>query len=523
MLISKKLKAGITFFIVITVFLSIIQLSPENAMASKQEEKGVQDKFYRAFWVQAFEAGLKTPEQVDQLVADVKAANMNAIIAQVVRRHDAYYQSEYLPATQDPDVAEGFDPLGYLLSKTKDEGIEVHAWVVLGPMWHSVYGGPPKAPDHIYNLYGPAASDEETWVTKGYDGSIGNVMQPYLDFGHPDVVEHFVQIVRDIAENYDVDGIHVDYVRYPENPSGQPAGWYGYNPTALQRFQAEKGRTDKPAPGDQEWLEWKVKQVDLAVKRMYLEITSINMDLVFSSAVLSWGFADPRTNDWWELDPVQRAHQNWKKWVQEGYLDYTFVMNYDSDADPRRADRYDAWIEWQKDLPRNRGVVIGPALYLNTIPDSLSQINRALAPSPQGNTAEGVSPYVYNVWSNDGRPRTDLLQSLTKPTQWNQGVVPFPEQIEVPNHSWKDEPYGHILGRIVDQDGQPVSNLYLSIRRGEKGLQVEQELETDSNGYFGATDLLPGQYFIEMPGSSRNKELIQVKPRQVTQKTITVK
>lgn len=518
---AKRMRAWISVLTLTFVLLASLQL--ETLQASATEEDGiVENKFYRAFWVQAFEAGLKTPEQIDQLVADVKNANMNAIVAQVVRRHDAYYQSDYLPFTQDPAVAPGFDPLGYLIQKAHEEGIEVHAWAVLGPMWHSIYGGAPQDPNHIYNVYGPSASDADTWITKGYDDSIGNVMQPYLDFGHPDVINHFVNMLTDIVENYDVDGIHIDYVRYPENPSGRAAGWYGYNPTALQRFQAETGRTDRPEPTDQEWLEWKVKQVDLAVKRMYLEVTDVKMDTVFSAAVLSWGFADPRTNDWWRLDPVQRAHQNWKKWVQEGYLDYTFVMNYDSDADPNRAARYDAWIEWQKDLPRNRGMVIGPALYLNTIPNSLSQINRALAPSAAGNMVEGISPYVYNVWSSDSSPRIQLLESLIQPTEWNQGVVPFAEAVEVPEHAWKKASNGHLLGQFINRDGQAQSGVILKVRNAETGASVEIEVETDSNGYFGVTDLPTGVYYVSYPGGV-SKELIHVQEGIVTRTTITTK
>ncbi|MDQ0164312.1 uncharacterized lipoprotein YddW (UPF0748 family) [Bacillus horti] len=497
---------------IVILVLGGISFQGVQAQASTGEEDGS----YRAFWVQAFELGLKSPQQIDQLVADVKAANMNAIIAQVVRRHDAYYVSEYLPFTQDPSVVPGFDPLGYLLEKAHQEGIEVHAWVVLGPMWHSIYGGAPQDPNHIYNVYGPHASDEETWITKGYDGSIGNVMQPYVDFGHPEVVEHFVHIVQDLLTHYQVDGIHLDYVRYPENPGGQPFGWYGYNPTALQRFQEETGRLDRPHPSDQEWLEWKVQQVDAAVKRIYLEATAINIDTVVSAAVLSWGFADPRTNDWWNLDPVQRAHQNWKKWVQEGYLDYTFVMNYDNDADPARANRYNAWIEWQKDLPRNRGMVIGPALYMNTIPNSISQINRALAPSQAGQHVEGISPYVYNVWSNDNSPRAHLLQSLVESTEWNGGSPPFSTEMNVPTHSWKEASNGHLLGRLVNKNGEPLTGVPITLSRGNNGPTIIGAFETDSNGYFGVTDLLPGQYFITIAGGPLNKQLLQVKPREVT-------
>lgn len=499
-------------FLSFPLLLTKWNVGSANSIAEAKEFK---DGFYQALWVQAFEPGLKTPEEIDQLVEDAETANVNAIMAQVSRRHDAYYYSNVLPFTEDPAVPEGFDPLGYLLSAAHEKNIEVHAWVNVGTMWHPIYGGPPEDPNHVWNTHGPDVSDEETWVTKGYDGSVGNHMQPYLDLGHPDAVNHVVNMVTDIVKNYDVDGVHLDYIRYPENPGGRPTGWYGYNPTSLERFQQETGRTDVPEPGDAEWLEWKVEQVNNAVKRIYLETMAIDSEVHLTAAVVSWGFDDPRTTDWWIMDPVQRAHQNWKKWVQEGYLDFVFVMNYDSDADPTRRDRYNAWIEWQKDLPRNRGIVIGPALYMNTVPDSISQIHRALAPSPAGNTAEGVSAYVYNVWSNDGRPRHDLISSLSQPTDLNNGNPPFRKLVDTPNAPWKQKPNGHILGQVVDHDGQPVSRNSIVLRRGANG-PVAAAVETDGNGFFGVTDLKPGAYFVESAKNSGKKERLIVKPGQLS-------
>jgi uncharacterized lipoprotein YddW (UPF0748 family) len=470
------------------------------------------DGFYRAFWVQAFEEGLKTADEIDQLVIDVKRANMNAIVAQVSRRHDAYYNSDVLPFTQDPAVPEGFDPLGYLLKKAHAEGIEVHAWVVIGPMWHPIYGGEPDDPDHIWNKFGPDAPDEETWVTKGYDGSVPNRMQPYLDPGHPDARDHVVAMVTDIVKNYDVDGVHLDYIRYPENPGGRPAGWNGYNPTAVERFLTETGRSDVPEPKDEEWLAWKVEQVDSLVKRVYLEMLDVDRQAHMTAAFLSWGFDDPRSTDWWQMPPVQRAHQNWKRWVQEGYLDYTFVMNYDPEANPQRAERFDWWIEWQKDLERNRGMVIGPALYLNSIEDSIAQINRALAPSPNGNTAEGISPYVYNVWSNDDSPQEDLIRSLSEPTEYNDGKPPFDKPVNVPQSEWKKADHGHVLGQLL-KDGEPVAGEQIALKRGKNG-RVVTEAVSDANGYFGVTDLRPGSYYVEFEG--KTNERVQVKVQQVS-------
>ncbi|WP_246516475.1 family 10 glycosylhydrolase [Salicibibacter cibarius] len=497
--------------IVLAMLLSLVfvvtsftfeNVSSVDAVESEQD-------FYRSFWVHAFEPGLKTEDEIDQLIMDVKDANMNSIIAQVSRRHDAYYHSDVLPFTEDTAVPEGFDSLGYLIDKAEEHGIEVHAWINVGTMWQ---GEAPENPEHIYNKYGPDAPDDETWVTKGYEDDV-DAAQPYLDLGHPEARDHVVDIVRDVVKNYDVDGVHLDYIRYPENPEGEPIGWNGYNPTSLERFQEETGRTDRPHPEDEEWLDWKVEQTDSLVKRVYTEMMDENPEVDLSTAVVSWGLDDPRETDWWDLDPVQRVHQNWKEWVQEGYLDYVYVMNYDEDADPERADRYDAWIEWQKDLDRNRGMVIGPGLYLNTVADGISQINRAMKPSPSENIAEGVSPYVYNDWSNDDVSQEDLIRSLSQPTEYNEEEAPFSEPVDTPTAEWKDNGKGHVLGQLL-VDGEIQVNQDITLKKG-RDEPAEVEVSTDANGYFAVTDLKPGNYFIEINGKDAD-ENVQVTPNEVS-------
>src|SRR5699024_6893001 len=94
---------------------------------------------------------------------------------------------------------------------------------------------------------------------------------------------------------------------------------------------------------------------------------------------------------------------------------------------------------------------IGPALYMNQTADSIHQIHRALAPSPAGNTVEGVSLYVYNVWGNDGLPREELIDSLSTPTEHNDGNPPFTDDVESHAGDWKKAAHGHLLVHWKDK------------------------------------------------------------------------
>jgi len=70
----------------------------------------------RAVWVDAFHDGFKTAQQVDNLVAWARRANVNALFVQVRRRGDAYYLKSFEPRSEDPDLTPGFDELQYLLA-----------------------------------------------------------------------------------------------------------------------------------------------------------------------------------------------------------------------------------------------------------------------------------------------------------------------------------------------------------------------------------------------------------------------
>ncbi len=64
----------------------------------------------RGLWVDAFGAGIKTPEEVTQLVDTARAMNVNTLYVQVGRRGDCYCNNAAMPRTDDPEVPAGFDP-----------------------------------------------------------------------------------------------------------------------------------------------------------------------------------------------------------------------------------------------------------------------------------------------------------------------------------------------------------------------------------------------------------------------------
>jgi uncharacterized lipoprotein YddW (UPF0748 family) len=328
----------------------------------------------------------------------------------------------------------------------------------------------------------------------------------YLDPGHPDVVDYTVAVYAELATRYDLDGVHLDRVRYP---------WqnYGYNPTALARFQAATGRTDQPKAGDTEWLQWRRDQLTALVRRVYLTTTAINPRLRVSAALSAAGGPPSGSAPWEGRTPYTHHLQDWRSWLEEGIIDLGLPMIYrDEDT---AATSFDGWTNWAKDHQGNRGTVLGTGLYLNAAQDSLSQWQRARQPSTAGNRALGICGYSYGTPSDEGT--TQLTFASLAATQV------FTEPATIPAIPWKDSPsQGHLMGVLTPSlpcrptlDGHPLTLT---------GPQT-RELRADGSGWFGAVDLPPGQYLLttEIMTPSRLIRLpLTVVPGAVVEKQVVL-
>ncbi|MDQ3749724.1 MAG: hypothetical protein M3367_12070, partial [Acidobacteriota bacterium] len=163
---------------------------------------------YRAFWVDTFNTTLNNHDDVLTIVNNAKAAKANALFVQVRRRGDAWYLNSLEPPPDFTPIAAGFDPLADLITEAHINGIEVHAFVIMGAVWNknptfapSATLGPPTNPNHVFNLYGGYNSATQqivpgpnNWLTRTLlpDSSASGISFQghrfgndfWLDFGH---------------------------------------------------------------------------------------------------------------------------------------------------------------------------------------------------------------------------------------------------------------------------------------------------------------------------------------------------
>ncbi|HSJ58998.1 MAG TPA: family 10 glycosylhydrolase [Anaerolineae bacterium] len=433
---------------------------------------------FRALWVDAYHDGIKSRAQVDKLVETARAANVNALLVQVRRRGDTYYPSALEPWAPDADPA--FDALAYLIEVAHGAGIEVHAWATTLAIWNT--GTLPADAAHVFSVHGPGATGDDYWLMTSDSGgeAAGNVY--YLDPGHPAVVDHTVRVYEELVRRYDLDGVHLDHVRYP-------AQNWGYNPASLARFLAATGRDDAPEGSDAEWSRWRREQVTGLVRRVYLAVTAIDPTIRVSAGLSA--VSQPPVDDasWQTSDPYLHHLQDWRAWLEEGIVDLGLPMTYRAADDPLYGPQFDGWIEWQKEHQYGRGIVVGTGLYLNVLDDSIAQWQRVRLPVAGGGRALGMAGYSYATPSDDGATGRALANAVVA------GV--FTQTAGTPFLTWKDSPgLGHVAVRAASVAVCPAIDGMAATLAG----QVTRTLQADGSGWLGAVDLPPGSYSLSLGG-----------------------
>jgi uncharacterized lipoprotein YddW (UPF0748 family) len=425
-----------------------------------------QEPWFRGIWIESWNPGMLSPEQVEEFVATIREANINAIFPEVRKVGDAYYLGGLEPRASNIQGPDDWDPLQHLIDLCHDTSngqqyIEVHAWLVTFRVWRNSLGDPP--PGHLLHEHPEVIMSNAEGAMDG-DGSV------FADPGHPITEDWTVAVYRDVAARYDIDGIHFDYVRYPEY-----SGDWGHNPVSLERFRARTGLQGTPEPGNSAWSAWRREQVRAAVRRVYAEVKEVNPDCAVSASTLNWGLeVDPWR--WFTNPPRAQAHQDWVSFMSEGILDMNVLMNYSRHQTQR--ERYPNYTELAVRTRADRWAIIGPGIYLNTIDDSFEQIQMAMDLG-----ADGVNLYDYQGTNNEDAPNEEFFRRLREEL--------WPEAVPVPPRPWIDDPiYGSVIGQVYDDD-EWVDGAAVTVDGVETML-------TDGTGFFGFFRLMPGEHTVSV-------------------------
>ncbi|MEO8168674.1 MAG: family 10 glycosylhydrolase, partial [bacterium] len=244
----------------------------------------------------------KNEQQVSlrKIVSDMKAAHLNAIFFQIRARGDVYYHSRYEPWAEnltgtlgkDP----GWDPLGFLLKEAHAAGMEVHGWFnvykILGPTSPS-----PTRPRHV-------VLEHPEWVVR-YEN------ESWLDPGIPAVRSYLDRVLEDLVQQYDIDGICFDFIRYPgkDFPDSKTYSKYG---KGIQRDN------------------WRRENINTFVRDSYQQLTRIKPALKMGAAPLGTysGALSAQPDTRVQAGALGDYFQDARLWLEKGWMDYLAPQVY---------------------------------------------------------------------------------------------------------------------------------------------------------------------------------------------------
>jgi uncharacterized lipoprotein YddW (UPF0748 family) len=502
---------------------------------------------WRAVFIDTFNSRIGTAEEVATVVSRAVAWNVNVLYVQVRRRGDAFYLDGTEPAPEGMTVENGFDPLGELLSRARSAGLEVHALLTLGPVWH--LSSAPQDPRHVFARHGMQnerpIDGAENWLTRTLlpDGN-GTSMDGYrfgsdfwLDFGHPAAVNYVVDVVTRLVERYPVDGIRLDGLQYPEAPAG--AASIGYNMVSVSRYQARTSHLGVPGQDDESWSAWRREQITALTRRLAVSAYAVRPSLIVSVSAVAAGAppGDPRGGL-----AFSRTFQDWLRWAADGSVDVIVPQVYRQEHVPTGADEFSGWTAWLAANRSARPFVIGLGAYQNSLEGLLRQARVGLgAAGVQGGVsifslAATNAPVVNNPFSSPAgrdtpqRAFEDVAAALrTGRTTGGQVVDPiqpplFAVAVPHPATPWKGS-IGHVLGRIEDVNGAPVDGAHVRLDASGR-TDGPDDVVSDGSGVFAAPAVAPGSYRLQLvspTGSAFTSACtIDVSAQNVTRITLSV-
>jgi uncharacterized lipoprotein YddW (UPF0748 family) len=276
----------------------------------------------RAVWLHRFEYTRVSPQYdqdaIRQKIADMidaaADANFNMILFQVRGNGDAYYQPGLEPwgqhLTGEPGKNPGWDPLAFAIQRAHKRGLELHAWLNTFPVWRGTDPPPLTTPPSPYLKH-------PEWLVCDSSGKPMPLSDHYVSFspGIPEVHEYISAIVMDILRRYDVDGIHFDYIRYPE---GAVSKGYSHDAISVKRFKDPKSN-----PLNLDWADWQREQLNHFISLIYNKINDFKPEVKLSAAVIG----SYKRGGWTGYNAV---YQDGRRWAELGKIDFLAPMIYTS-------------------------------------------------------------------------------------------------------------------------------------------------------------------------------------------------
>ena len=356
--------------------------------------------------------GIQQKELTD-ILDKLQEAGINTILLQTRIRGTVIYPSKYEPwdgcLSGTPGKSPGYDALAFAIAECHKRGMELHAWIVTMPVGK-------------WNAHG----------CKRLRQSQPNIIRKIAEEGYmnPELAstgDYLANLCAEITNNYDVDGIHLDYIRYPET-------WkINVSPT--------KGR----------------QYITDIVRKIHDKVKVLKPWVKMSCSPI--GKADDLSRYWshgWNA--YSRVCQDAQGWLQQGLMDELFPMMYFKDNN-----FYPFAIDW-KEQSAGKIVVPGLGIYFMSPSEKnwdLETITREMAYTR--NLQQGHAFFRSKFFTDNTKDIYDFttktfntFPALIPPMTWASSIKP-----ECPKKSFNKK-YGYYFVTTDSASDQLYYNIYAS-------------------------------------------------------------
>lgn len=337
----------------------------------------------RALWV--LRTSLTTPSGIDALVRTARERGFNTLLVQVRGRGEAYYDSDLEPRAADlVRQPLTFDPLATVIRDAHGAGLRVHAWINLNLVASATEL--PASRDHLVYRHPEwlmvpreIAQDEANVeaTSPAYVGKLARwtraqsetVEGLYASPLQPDAAKHVENVVAEIATRYAVDGIHLDYARYPNDR-------FDYSRYAIAQFRKDiRPRLDAPVRAaldaqqevdlfaypdrfPAEWKTFRRARMSALMMRLRTKVKTARPGTMLTVA------AAPDAQEAFDL-----RLQDWRTWIESGFVDAICPMAYTQEPA-----RFAEQIAAARDIAGGRAVWAGIGAYRLTPAQTIDNI-----------------------------------------------------------------------------------------------------------------------------------------------------
>lgn len=258
------------------------------------------------------------------LLDDVQAMGMNAIFVQVRPSADAIYRSKLVPwstyLTGTPGKDPGYDPLQFMIEETHRRGMEFHAW--FNPFRASTGANAKFTANHV-------AKQHPDWIVH-----FNNMA--YINPGIPEARQHIIDVILEVVDNYDIDGVHLDDYFYPTGESSSKK----FNDDLTYKTYNSNQISNK--------ADWRRDNINDLVQSLGIQIHRANPDISYgispSGVWRNQSKDSTGSNTKASVTAYDSSYADVRQWIKNEWIDYVVPQIYWSMTRPEV--RYDILANW---------------------------------------------------------------------------------------------------------------------------------------------------------------------------------